>query len=97
MARTQTMVQLTDQMVADLDREAALSDLSRSALIRQAINELLANRQSIKDVDRYVRGYQETPQATLDEWGDLAKAGDVAGHELAKRLDAEETEAGLQW
>jgi len=91
------MVQLTDQLVAELDAEAALNNVSRSALIRQAIDELLSNRRSTKDIDRYIQGYRRVPQSTPDEWGDLAKSADRSGHDLAKRLETEEADAGLEW
>ncbi len=91
------MVQLTDELVAELDSEATRTNVSRSALIRQAIDELLASRRSSDAVDRYVQGYKSNPQATPDQWGDLATSGDQQNHDLAMRLDAEEEAAGLQW
>lgn len=41
LARTQTMVQLSDELVAALDDEAERRNMSRSALIRQAVTEFL--------------------------------------------------------
>ncbi|MGH9035673.1 MAG: CopG family transcriptional regulator, partial [Acidimicrobiia bacterium] len=42
MARTQTMVQLSDELIGLVDAEAARRGVSRSALIREAIAEHLA-------------------------------------------------------
>jgi metal-responsive CopG/Arc/MetJ family transcriptional regulator len=41
MGRVQTIMQLTDELVELLDREAARRGVSRSALIRSALEEFL--------------------------------------------------------
>ncbi|MDY7101540.1 MAG: ribbon-helix-helix domain-containing protein [Actinomycetota bacterium] len=97
MARTQTIVQLTDELVAALDGEAARTGTSRSALIREAVEEWLAAHSEAAKVARYVEGYRAIPQGTPDEWGDLEAATEAAGRELARSLDAEEEAQGLEW
>lgn len=97
MTRTQTMVQLTDDLVAQLDAEARRTGVSRSALIREALVAYLAGRSEQERISRYVEGYRRIPPSTPDEWGDLERANDTAGHELALRLDAEERQQGLSW
>lgn len=66
MARTQTLVQLSDELLAQLDARAAREGRSRSDLIREALAAYLAaDRQA--DIDRLiVEGYTRYPQ-TLDE------------------------------
>jgi predicted transcriptional regulator len=94
MARVQTMVQLSRELVESLDREAARRRISRSALIRAALEEFLsADREALID-RRIVEGYTRLPQASADEWGDLAAMTDQATVDLLHRLDAEERAAG---
>lgn len=54
MARTQTLVQLNDRLVADLDAEAARRGCSRSHIIREAVERYLAN-----ESERVRRMYEE--------------------------------------
>ncbi|MDH4277585.1 MAG: ribbon-helix-helix domain-containing protein [Acidimicrobiia bacterium] len=97
MARTQTMVQLSDELVAALDDEAELRNMSRSALIRQAVTEFLHGQRQSRAVDAYVEGYRRVPPQTPDGWGDLEAANDRAGHETAERMDLEADQAGVEW
>ena len=90
------MVQLTDELVRRLDEEAARRGVSRSGLIRQAVDQLLATSSERAEIDLLVAAYQAIPPATPDAWGDLAAAGDVATRETMQRLDAEESAAGLE-
>jgi predicted DNA-binding protein len=66
MTRTQTLVQLTDELLERLDDRAAREGRSRSELIREAIrNYLAADREA--EIDRLiVEGYTRQPQ-TADE------------------------------
>lgn len=90
------MVQLTEDLVQDLDAEASRRGLSRSALIREALNSYMDEVRS-KDVGRaIVDGYQAYPPHTPDEWSTVESFGDVAVLELAQRLDAEERSEGHQ-
>jgi predicted transcriptional regulator len=95
MARTQTMVQLTDDLVTKLDIEAAERGMSRSAVIREAIETHIADREHDAIGEAIAEGYRRIPPGTPDEWGDLEWMADVSGRELAQRLDQEEREAGF--
>lgn len=96
MVRTQTMVQLTDDLVADLDREAAERGLSRSAVIREAIEAHIAERRQDTIGEAIADGYRRIPPGVPDAWGDLEADADVAGRETAQRLDEEERAAGFE-
>lgn len=94
MTRTQTMVQLTDDLVTALDREAGKRRVSRSALIRTALEEFLgSDREALID-RQIVEGYRRIPPGTPDEWGELAAMSDQATVDLLHRLNAEERAAG---
>jgi len=94
-ARTQTIVQLTDDLVEALDAEAARRGVSRSALIRQAILDYL-RAQSAQAVDRaIIEGYRRIPAGTPDAWGDMDAFAEASARETLQRLDAEERDAGL--
>lgn len=94
MARTQTMVQLTDRLLHLLDQHAARKGLSRSALIRMAIEEFLKKDEEAIVGRQIVEGYKRIPPATLDEWGGLPEVIDRATVDVLHRLDAEERSAG---
>jgi hypothetical protein len=89
MGRVQTMVQLTDELVERLGREAARRGVSRSALIRSALEGFLRHDQASIS-RRIVDGYTRIPPAVPDEWGDLAAMADQASVDLLQRLDNEE-------
>lgn len=97
MARMQTMVQLTDDLLELLDMEAGRRGMSRSALIREIVGRYLSESAEAAISKQIVDGYLRIPQATPDEWGDLQVQSDIATKELLQRLDAEEREAGAQW
>lgn len=90
------MVQLREDLLDLLDGEAAQRGISRSALIREAIEEHLAASRRTELGRRIVAGYQRLPQAEPDEWGDLGALGETSTTETLQRLDAEEAAAGLQ-
>lgn len=94
MARVQTMVQLSDELVRLLDGEAARRGLSRSALVRNLLEESLADARQAAIGRQIVEGYRRIPPATPDEWGDLAAMTDQASGDLLHRLDHEERAAG---
>lgn len=94
MARAETMVQLTDELVELLDQEAARRGMSRSALIREILNERLAEAAEAAVARSIVSGYTRVPQATPDEWGALDAQADRSAAEVARRLDVEERAAG---
>lgn len=91
------MVQLTDELVAALDRFAARSGKSRSALIRQALEEFLASTREAEITAQLVSGYTQVPQGATDEWGTLAEQGRRDTEQTMRRLDEEEDAAGLSW
>ena len=70
--RQPTLVQLTDELVARLDERAAQMHISRSGLIRQAVEEHLAGGEA-GAIDRaIVEGYRRIPQPEVDLWADAA-------------------------
>jgi predicted DNA-binding protein len=93
MARTQTMVQLSDELLGSLDREAARVGCSRSALIREAVEARLATSRETDAIRTYVEGYQRLPQHESPDLSD----GESRRRDVAHRLDAEEEAAGLSW
>jgi len=90
------MVQLSDQLVTALDREAARRSTSRSDLIRRVLREFLAAHEEAAISRQIVEGYARIPPATPDEWGDPAEITDQATADLLHRLDAEERSAGYE-
>lgn len=62
-ARKQTLVQLSDELIGELDREAVRRGLSRSALIREAVAAHLTNRNEAEQVRRYIESYRRFPQS----------------------------------
>lgn len=62
MARTQTLVQLSDELLRRLDERAAREGRSRSALIREAIETYLYDEEKER-IDREIReGYERFPE-----------------------------------
>jgi len=94
MARVQTMVQLSDDLVSALDQEAARRGASRSELIRHILGVFLHETQAASIGRQIADGYARIPPATPDEWGDLGDATDRATADLLHRLDADERQAG---
>jgi hypothetical protein len=90
------MVQLTDELVELLDREAAKRCISRSALIRDLLEQALRDEREAELDRRIVDGYTRVPPGVPDDWGRLDDAVDVTTGELLRRLDGEERDAGLE-
>jgi metal-responsive CopG/Arc/MetJ family transcriptional regulator len=62
MERTQTLVQLTQTLLRRLDERAAREGRSRSALIRDAIEDYLHDEEEAR-IDREIReGYERIPE-----------------------------------
>jgi metal-responsive CopG/Arc/MetJ family transcriptional regulator len=78
MARTQTLVQLSDALLARLDRYRAREGRSRSDVIREAIERYLADDREAELDRRIVEAYTREP--AQDAWSD----------EAARRMIAEE-------
>lgn len=97
--RTQTMVQLTVGLVKQLDSIAARAGISRSELIRNAIEAYLAKDREA-EIDRMiVEAYTRMPQEgefDRDEWGDLGEMMASLTKDTLKRLAHEERKAGFE-
>ena len=96
MARVQTLVQLSEELLEELDAEAARRGISRSALLREAVGAFLAETGGGAVTDAIVAGYTRIPPGTPDAWGDLEAERDRAAAETLQRLDAEERGAGVK-
>lgn len=77
MARRQSLVQLSDELVALLDERAARSGRSRSALIREAVEHYLRADAEAGIDAAIVRGYERMPQEP-DRWLDVAAREAIA-------------------
>lgn len=72
--RIQTLVQLTRQLLQQLDERAAREGRSRSALIRDAIEAYLYDEEQAR-IDREIReGYERFPE-TDEELASAERAG----------------------
>ncbi len=70
MARTQTLVQLTDELLERLDAHRARAGRSRSEVVREAIERYLADDREA-EIDRLVvEAYRRQPPQ--DVWGEQA-------------------------
>lgn len=78
MARQQTLVQLTDDLVALLDERALREGVSRSQLIRAALESFLAadSRRAVDEA--IVEGYRRIPPGELDPWAEVSGRRSVA-------------------
>lgn len=65
MARTQTLVQLSDELLSQLDARVAREGRSRSELIREAISEYLVDDRDAEIDRRIVEAYERRPQEDL--------------------------------
>lgn len=65
MARTQTLVQLSDELLARLDAHVARVGGSRSELIRRAVDSYLADERDAEIDRRIVESYTARPQEHL--------------------------------
>lgn len=71
MGRTQTLVQLTDDLLQRLDERAARERRSRSTLIREAIEDYLSDDLKAEVDRRIVDGYRRLPQTDdEDAWAE---------------------------
>ncbi len=71
MARTQTLIQLSDELLAQLDARAAREQRNRSELVREAISAYLTSDPEAEIDARIVHGYTEHPQDATDAaWAD---------------------------
>lgn len=84
MARTQTLVQLTDELIELLDARAAKQGVSRSRVIREAIEAHLRNEREEAIGRSIVEGYTRIPPGAPDEWGDLEAWHDALAEARAR-------------
>ena len=71
MKKVQTLVQLSPDLLAALDQEAASSGRSRSDIIREAIANHLKQALDAEIDRKIVKGYRKKPQGP-DEWAEAA-------------------------
>ena len=90
MARVQTMVQLDDELVERLDGVARSRGVSRSALIREALEGSLAASREAQIGRKIAAGYERMPQGRPDAWGDLSELSRLASIRSLQRLDEED-------
>jgi len=93
-ARTQTLVQLNEILLAALDQRSVQRGVSRSQVVREAIEAYLAADIGQEVTRRIVSGYERIPQATSDEWGEPELLAAATSRDAHRRLDAEERAAG---
>jgi len=70
MARRQTLVQLSDELLSLLDERAARTGRSRSDLIRAAVERDLADDRAAAIDAAIVEGYRRIPPGELDAWNE---------------------------
>jgi hypothetical protein len=73
-ARRQTLVQLTDDLVIVLDAIAAKQGTTRSALIRSVLEGFVKDEDEAEKDRRMIEGYTKYPPGTEDDppdWGSL--------------------------
>lgn len=92
--RTQTLVQFNDTLLALLDQRAAKRGISRSQLIREAVEAHLSDDHEAEISRQVIAGYQRVPQDTPDQWGDPSSFTAAAARQLHRRLDSEERGRG---
>ena len=90
------MVGLTQELVLLLDEIAARRQISRSALIREIVNDYVSEHRDDLTGRKIAEGYQRIPPATPDDWGSLEQHADAAAAELLQRLDTEERREGRE-
>ena len=95
-ARKQTLVQLTEDQVVALDHRAQRDGVSRSQLIRRAVDALLAGDEEARIDAAIIEGYRRIPAGTPDEWGDIDVQLEQNARETLQRLDEEERQAGVE-
>lgn len=88
-ARKQVLVQLSDELVSLLDRMARRRRVSRSELIREAIEQHTAAERETEADRRYVESYTRYPQEPDPE-------ADISAILAGRAMDEEEREAGLE-
>ena len=66
-------VSLPADLLQEVDRQLVGDETSRSALIRRLLEDALRDLRERLDVERYVKGYTDTPQTENEfGWSDVA-------------------------
>ena len=78
MARKQTLVQLSDALLAALDERATRRHTSRSHLIRTAIEQYIAADEDAETDRAIVEGYTRIPPGELDAWAEASGRRSIA-------------------
>jgi metal-responsive CopG/Arc/MetJ family transcriptional regulator len=78
MARRQTLVQLSDDLLALLDERAAKRGRSRSEIIRAAVERELAGEREAAIDNAIVEGYTRVPPAERDPWNEASAKRSIA-------------------
>lgn len=92
--RTQTLVQLTDDLVDQLDGRARRLGVSRSRLIRDLLEASLSDERGLELTRRMIEGYGRVPQEDArDEWGDLDAWTEINARRNLAALAAEEEQS----
>lgn len=90
-ARKQTLVQLSDELIELLDGVAARRGISRSALIREAIESHLHDEREAEIDRQIVAAYKRMPQTEEElEWADITT------EDAMRRLEEEERRYGAE-
>lgn len=79
MSRRQTLVQLSAELVAELDARAGRDNVSRSHVIRAAVEEYLASDRERALDAAIVDGYTRFPPGELDDLAEAAARRAIAG------------------
>ncbi|MDO8614193.1 MAG: ribbon-helix-helix protein, CopG family [Dehalococcoidia bacterium] len=78
-------VPVPEDLLRELDELSGKRDQSRSALIREACAEYIANLAEAEAVRRYIQSYDEMPETEEErEWAEMGE------RELARRLAEDE-------
>lgn len=88
------MVQLNEELVELLDFRAQHDGVSRSHVIRVAIEAYLGDDRERRLDRQIVEGYRRVPSGPPDEWGDPEAFTDRAALENLRALAEEERAAG---
>lgn len=78
MARRQTLVQLSDELLARLDEHAARTGRSRSDLIRTAVERELVHGRAAAIDAAIVDGYSRIPPPEHDRWAEASARRSIA-------------------
>ena len=88
-SRKQTLVQLSDDLLSALDARAARDGKSRSAVIREAVEQHVHDEIQAEISRQIVEAYRRTPQSDED-----ADFYDSLAADAARALDEEEGKDG---